>query len=555
MYGGESISVYMETLVIGIDGGEWDVIDPMIEDGKLPHLARLKREGVSGPLESITPPVSPPAWNSIQTGTNPGKHGIFDFSAFDEDYNRRSINSSDRSATPFWEVMNDQGITTGLFKVPFTYPPDDVDGFMVTGFPTPNSVDDFATPESLIKRVGPVENLFEDWSFQQAGDYMGFRDNLIQVAERQTDLFLEILRDYETDFSMAVYDGSDRVQHFFWKYFDESHPRYESDSPLVGAIEEYYATVDRGIGRLLDEVEDDCDVIVVSDHGFGPLSHDIYIDEWLEKEGFLSRRSDTSAKDVTDDILATTLMAGWQAVNRANLDVAVRSIVPASWFDFGRSLQDDTHRSTVWEDTEAFFTALSGQALYVNVDDKFSQGTVPRERYNEVVNRIRESLLSIEHPDTGEKLVEDVVRSDEEFEGWRLDSAPDLIVRTIPDHTMKGGTSDSLIKPSAQNTNDRSGDHRTDGIFIARGPSFETGYAGNASLLDIAPTLLYLHDSPVPASMDGSVLADILSDTLLDERDVRTTEEYGRSGRGGRQWDDDEEAELEQRLSDMGYLD
>lgn len=105
----------MDTLVIGIDGGEWAVIDRLIEEGRLPHIAALREEGVAGNLESVTPPVSPPAWNSILTGTNPGKHGIFDFSTFDEHYQRRSINASDRRSAPFWRVLNDHGVSTGLF--------------------------------------------------------------------------------------------------------------------------------------------------------------------------------------------------------------------------------------------------------------------------------------------------------------------------------------------------------------------------------------------------------------------------------------------------------
>lgn len=544
----------MDTLIIGLDGGEWDVIDPLIEANQLPNIAQLKHEGVSGPIESITPPISPPAWNSIQTGTNPGKHGIFDFSTFDENYNRRSINSSDRCATPFWEILNDDGTMTGLFKVPFTYPPGDVDGFMVTGFPTPNNIEDFTIPQSLGERVGPVGDLFEDWSLQQAGDYETFKRNLMNVAERQTDLFIDLIREYETGLSMTVYDGSDRIQHFFWKYFDEGHPRYDPDSPLNGAIEEYYATVDHEIGRLIDEVGDECNVILLSDHGFGPLSYDIYIDEWLEKEGFLSRRCDASEKKVLDDVLATTFKAGWNAVKKANLEGTVKSMLPASWFQFGSNLQHESHRDTVWEETQAFFTTLSGQALYVNVDGKFTEGTVCREHYDEVVEEIRDSLLSICHPDTGEELVEAVVRSDEVFDGWSLESAPDLIVRTVPDCTMKGGRSEVLVQPSAQNAHDRSGDHRMEGIFIANGPSFKTGTLNGASVLDIAPTLLYLHNSPIPTAMDGSVLTELFARPILDQRDVRQTDEYGRSTTGTRHWNEDEEAELEKRLRDMGYL-
>jgi predicted AlkP superfamily phosphohydrolase/phosphomutase len=295
--------------------------------------------------------------------------------------------------------------------------------------------------------------------------------------------------------------------------------------------------------------------MIISDHGFGPLSYDIYIEEWLEKEGFLSIRSDESVKRTTEDLLATTLKAGWQAVQRANLAGTVKSILPASWFEFGSVIQNEVHRDTVWEETQAFFTTLSGQALYVNVDDTFSSGPVSRDQYDKVIEEVRESLRSIRHPDTGEELVEDVIRSDEVFEGWMLDSAPDLIVRTVPDYTMKGGRSESLVQPSAQNAHDRSGDHRTDGILIASGPSFGTGHTDDVSVVDIAPTLLYLHDTPIPASMDGTVVTELFSGTLLNERDVRTTEEYGRSDTGGRQWDEDEEAELEDRLSDMGYLD
>jgi arylsulfatase A-like enzyme len=119
---------------------------------------------------------------------------------------------------------------------------------------------------------------------------------------------------------------------------------------------------------------------------------------------------------------------------------------------------------------------------------------------------------------------------------------------------MKGGRSKSLLQPSAQNGHDRSGDHRTDGILIASGPSFKTGNIDDASVLDIAPTLLYLHDNPIPTSMDGAILTELFPETILDEKNVLTTKKYDRSETGRRRWNEDEEAELEKRLSDMGYL-
>lgn len=544
----------MDTLVIGLDGGEWDVIDPMIEDGRLPNLARLRKDGVSGPLESIMPPVSPPAWTSIQTGTNPGKHGIFDFSTFNEDYNRHSINASDRRSTPFWEVMNDHGTSTGLFKIPFTYPPRDVDGFIVSGFPTPNIVDDFVIPTDLSEEVGPVDDLFEDSSLHKDGDERGFKEDLIDVAEHQTDLFLDLISDYETEFAMTVYDGSDRIQHFFWKYFDDSHPRYDPDSPHAEAIETYYETVDDGIGRILAEIDEDCDVLVISDHGFGPLTHDIYIDEWLENEGFLTRRSEESVEKVTDTAAAALVQLGWETVGRAGLQGSVRSLLPDSWLEFGSSLQNNLHRSIIWEDTEVFFTTLSGQSLFVNLEGRFVEGTVSQEEYNTVVENVRESLLSIRHPDTDEPLVQKVVRGDEAFTGWMVDSAPDLVVRTNPEYTLKNGYSERLVQPSKQYGQDRSGDHRTDGMFIAAGPSISSGTIEGASVLDIAPTLLYLHGSAVPDTMDGDVLHDIISEDVAKQRSVEYTNKYGQTSSERREWSEMEEEALEERLSNMGYL-
>ncbi|KAB7517972.1 alkaline phosphatase family protein [Halosegnis rubeus] len=544
----------MDTLVFGLDGGEWDVINPMIEDGKLPNLESLISTGVSGPLKSITPPVSPPAWNSIQTGTNPGKHGVFDFSTFDDEYVRRSINTSDRQSTPFWRVMNDYDVSTGLFKTPFTYPPGQISGFIVTGFPTPSRANDFAKPESIVERVGPVQDLLEDWSYQQAGDYEAFKKDLIQVANHQTEVFLDLLNEYDTDLAMTVYDGSDRIQHFFWKYFDESHPRYEPNSQFSGAIEEYYQTVDEGLGRILETANPPCDVVVLSDHGFGPLSYDINIDQWLEKEGFLTRKSDDNPQKQATDIVALTLRASWDAIEKANIANQVKSILPSAWFEFGQQLQDDAHRDIEWDQTEAFFTTLSGQAIFVNLEERFVDGTVPQEEYEKIVSELQDSLLSMRHPQTNEKLVEEVIRSDEVFEGWALDDSPDLIIRSKPEYTMSGGRSNSLLRSSAQNGHDRSGDHRTDGIFVASGPSFSEGHYEQASVLDIAPTLLYLQECPVPSSVDGEVINSIFTDEAHSQRSLDYTDEYGRTDTEGRQWNADEEQELENRLNDMGYL-
>jgi len=544
----------MDTLVIGIDGGEWDIINGLIESGKLPNVKKIKNEGVHGPLESVTPPVSPPAWNTIQTGTNPGKHGIFDFSKFDENYTRRSVNSSDRNAPPFWKIMNDKDKTTGLFKIPFTYPPDDVDGFMVTGFPTPNTVDDFVTPKFLNDQVGPVEDLFEDSSLLRDGYFLAFKNNLVKVSNRQTEIFVDLIQKFDTDFSMIVYDGSDRVQHFFWKYFDEAHPRHDPDSSLSGAIEEYYQSVDRGIGKILDQVNGDTNVFIISDHGFGPLTKDIYIDEWLAQNGFLTRRAAGSSQKVLNDILATTMKQIWNGISRIGLAESIKSLIPTSTFESGSTLLHESDRDTIWEETQAFFTTSSGQSICINLEDKYSKGMVSSEEYDRIVDSISDSLLNLEDPKTDVKMVEAVIRADEVFNGWSVHSAPDLIVQTKQEYKLKGGRSNELVKPSKQRGNDISGDHTKEGIFMGRGPSLTEGHIEDLHILDIAPTLLYMYNLPVPETMDGSVAKDIIESDITSDREEQTTDKYGRVSNGDRTWNKGEQEELEDRLESMGYL-
>ena len=546
----------MDTIVFGIDGGEWNVVDPLLAEGHLPNLSRLVETGVRGELTSIKPPVSPPAWNSIQTGTNPGKHGIYDFSSFDERYRRRSVSSADRQATPFWRVMNDHEVTTGLFKLPFTYPPDEVDGFFVTGFPTPDTVDDHAYPPSVRETVGEPGQLFESYQHLNEGNYVGFKQNLIDVAERQTDLLLDVLKKRNPEFLLTVFDGSDRLQHFFWKYVDESHPRFESHSELSSAFREYYEVVDEGIGRVLDQADGEPNVLVISDHGFENLSYDVYVDEWLEEAGFLSREGSESSLGRLNRSAGDVIKLAWDIVGRVGLDSHVESILPETLFERGRetALQNPTHRLTDWEETSAFFSTLSGQSIFVNLEERFTEGTIPESEYDDVITSLREGLLELNHPETGEQLVEAVYRADEIYDGWALDQVPDLVIETSPVYTMKGGWSESLVQSSSQHGADRSGDHREEGMLVASGPDFRDGTIEGASVLDVAPTLLYLHGCPIPRSVDGEVLTSLFTDEATATRTVEAIDAYGRVEVGAERWSHKEEQELEDRLSDMGYL-
>ena len=110
----------------------------------MPNLARLVKEGVSGPLQSILPPITPPAWTTFMTGKNPGKHGIFHFIETEPGgYTMTYANGGSRRTPTLWRMLNDAGLTVGTVNIPFTYPVHQVDGFVISGFGTPASAYSF----------------------------------------------------------------------------------------------------------------------------------------------------------------------------------------------------------------------------------------------------------------------------------------------------------------------------------------------------------------------------------------------------------------------------
>ena len=128
-------------LIIGWDGATFDMIKPLVEQGQMPNIASLMQNGVWGPLESTLPPLTPVAWTSISTGVNPGKHGIFDALTYDHEKRKLSfVNASMRKVKPLWSILSEMNRTVGVMNVPVTYPPEEVNGFVISGMFTPQGV-------------------------------------------------------------------------------------------------------------------------------------------------------------------------------------------------------------------------------------------------------------------------------------------------------------------------------------------------------------------------------------------------------------------------------
>ncbi|HEX2477357.1 MAG TPA: alkaline phosphatase family protein, partial [Lacipirellulaceae bacterium] len=124
--------------IVGWDGATFDLIKPWVERGLLPNIAATLENGAHGPLRSTLPPMTFPAWSSFMTGKNPGGHGIFDFMRpRPQSYDLEFVNGGQRKAPSFWRLLSDAGRKVISISVPCTYPPETVNGIMLSGFDAP----------------------------------------------------------------------------------------------------------------------------------------------------------------------------------------------------------------------------------------------------------------------------------------------------------------------------------------------------------------------------------------------------------------------------------
>ncbi|MDH4208597.1 MAG: alkaline phosphatase family protein, partial [Anaerolineae bacterium] len=280
-------------LVIGIDGATFDLLRPWMDEGFLPNLAAIRDSGSHGLLRSTIPPITASAWSSFQTGKNPGKHGLFDFTQYRPgSYETSYVNASSVLAEPLWQILSRQGKRVVVINVPVTYPPQPVNGYLISGMLTPSVEVEFTYPPGLYTEMVREIADYQIFLPARAALQMGFRDfvdRLRYLSRKRAEAALFLMRRAEWDFFMVHFQSSDVLQHALWSHLDPAHPQYSSiperDRDYARS---YYAELDALIGQVADQAGPDTTVIVMSDHGFGPARKRFHINQWLANEGLLA---------------------------------------------------------------------------------------------------------------------------------------------------------------------------------------------------------------------------------------------------------------------------
>ena len=542
-------------LIVGIDGATFDVIRPLADAGHLPNLARLMREGVHGPLRSTIHPLTPQAWATFMTGTNPGKHGIFDFGRRAPGAYRIDLATSATRRVPgFWEALGRAGYTGGLLNLPMSYPPEPVRGFNVAGMHTP-TLDRGTFPADLHRDLlAAVPDYRIDVMCHWYAETPLFLADVYRMMEARLAAAEYLYRTFRPDVFCPVFVGVDRVQHALWGAFQAD---VKGHGALAREIVRVYRRMDEITGRLLELVGDGTNVIVMSDHGFGDLTRDVYLNHFLAEAGYL--RFDPAK------------VRAYRPPEPPPTDDPQHSWHHRLFADDGGAIPDDDaavragkvpHRvrsfDTVdWKATVAYAHGLFGN-IYLNVHGREPEGVVPRGReYERVRDRIAADLERLRDPEDGGLLCDRVYRREELYSGPAFDEAPDLLVRMRNYSYMTRGAceflGDSLTSPPVVN---HTGNHRMDGILIARGPDFAEGATvDGASLIDLAPTILYGCGVPLPIETDGQVLVSTYKLEFSNAHRV-TRAAPGPAARetGEADLSDEEAAQVRERLRALGYL-
>jgi predicted AlkP superfamily phosphohydrolase/phosphomutase len=553
----------MRTLVIGLDGATFDLIKPWAADGQLPALSHLMNQGAHASLDSTIPPMTAPAWTSFATGTNPGRHRLYDWIMREPDsYHFSPVTALDGTSPTIYTLLSQAGRRVCALNIPMTYPPMPVNGVMVAGMPAPDLHSSITYPDGLYQEI-----------LQHVGDYILYPDPGQAYSEAGVEPFLQRLYrctelrirtfDYlrqrdAWDFAMMVFNGTDTICHALWKYMDRDHPLHNPrlSAKFGNAIRDYYQYIDAYLSKVIETLDSDTTLILMSDHGFGPFHKFIHVNNWLIQEGFMRLRPGPLLhlkKRLFD--LGFTPMNVYDALMQLGFGALKRKVVRGQGQGLLKMLFP-SFADVDWTQTAAYSLGNVGQ-IYINLAGREPSGSVQAgTAYEQLRDDIMQRLGRLCDPVTGEQVVETVYRREEIYRGDQLDYAPDIVFMPRRLEYFGFGEyefgSNQIIEPMKRGI---SGTHRMNGIFLAYGENIRPGVIlEKAHLADLAPTILYMMGLQVPVHMDGRVLREIFRDAFQPALIQPQNQWQGDPANDGQALTEKEKEILTRRLRDLGYV-
>ncbi|QCS42011.1 alkaline phosphatase family protein [Natrinema versiforme] len=516
----------MTTVVLGLDGGCFELIQPWIDDGSLPTFATLTRDGVAEDMQSCLPPVTCPNWQCYATGTNPGKLGVFWWESIDRDdckIENRSA-AEDFDGTHYWQLLDE---TAAVINLPTSYPPSETDGIHIAGGPGADQTG-YTYPESLESKL----KVQYDYSVHPekmallSGDDPDNAcvEEIYDLIDSRFDVLEDELESGEYEIIHMTVFYLNVLQHFYWD---------------MDVVKRAWEKIDERVGHILSSDELD-NFFVMSDHGSNEIKTTFRINTWLEQNGYLYTESSISDYlhriGITQEHVRPVLaMLGVEWWARRLLPKRIQMALPDSEGSVDKSGKEEV---IDWDRSKA---VASGQGpVYVLSDDLDER------------ERIMDELISDLDGLTdraGSPVFDRVLPGEDVYDGSHVEKGPDIILDQAPGVHIEGKIgSDSVFgSPSKWH-----GENKDTGMFIGYGPDIdEETEIRDMHILDIAPTLLHLHRTDVPEYMDGQVRLELFSseseprNRAVSRNDSEVADDSTRES---------VDRDVTSRLEDLGYM-
>jgi len=476
-------------LIVGWDGATFDLIDPLLEAGRLPNLAALVREGRTARLESTKVPISSAAWTGAVTGHGPGETGIYDF--FERDEGSLAIHVIDSLANrrpPIWRILSGRGLHVNVWGVPITWPPEPVTGTMVAGMLSPPA-GDYTWPKAyadILRDRGFVPDLGIWTAMRKMGP-----EHLFEQFDVKERAVLELLGRTDWHFSMIVFKSLDVASHY---YYDG-----RTDTLVAQVLER----LDEILGGMLEAAGPETNVLLVSDHGFGVYPFSFNVSSWLLQMGY----SVESGVPAGGSLSTTPSVEYKPELDRRRLEALDLTRT--------RALASNT-------ECEGNFGSLRLQVV-----GRDPGGIVSPDDFDALLAEIEAELIAF--APNGRRLVTRTWRGIELYPGPAREAIPDLIFEVVPDHMVLANATNGIF---TRHDPPRP-EHRLDGIFVASGPGVAQAFERERfHVFDVAPIALHLLHQPLYVEMTGDPRAHLLAHPRpviriaeAEDRDLRSRDE------------------------------
>jgi predicted AlkP superfamily phosphohydrolase/phosphomutase len=445
--------------------GEW------LEE--LPNIKKLVERGCFAKLNSSIPPLSGVAWTTITTGMNPADTGVFEY-VYRKDRSYEDIHvisSKNIKQRRVWEIAAEQGKKIIACLIPLAWPVKPINGVVISGTLTPSTDLEYTWPREI---KNEINNLFEKFII----DGEEFRDinknevikNEYHITQMHFKLMKHLLKNKDWDLFFGVLSKSDAVNHNFLRYVDKSHRKYDPNSEFKNTMKEYWQYVDKELGEMLEMLDEDTRVIVLSDHGIQRMHNRVNLSDWLINEGYLVLKSEYSEQRKNEKIKLKMNMVDWD-------------------------------KTKAWA-----IGAYEGQ-IFINLKGREERGIIEDHEYLNLVEELSEKIKKIKGDDEKE-LDTKIFLKERDFRGEAEEYAPDLMIYF---DNLYYGCNTSLIgnkvlwSPSTAKGSDDTA-HSRQGIFAMDNKKCR-GNLGEVNAVDIAPTILKELNLEIPGKLRGKIIS------------------------------------------------